>query len=183
MCQGDANCSNIKLDQEGKYHLLVLRILLFLILGVSITHIVTKNYELFSSSLILCIIMALFTICLNFFYGFILILSFIFSILQVLIFYGLRTQNSICKIPETIEDNKLKYFYIMNSICLVIYIISVYYTYYLTLKISDLSKSGGQYSTLNNSDPENRSSRNYINLNENNNTFRPFSGNGSILDN
>jgi len=183
MCQTE-DCTNIRLNESGKNYVFKLKCLLFLVVLIAIANIAIAKFNEFQSNLMLVILILIYIVCLNYIIGVFLIISLIFSLIQVFIFFGLKLQNYYAEIPEIDAKSKRNALYVINSFSLIVYIAITVYTYWLTEEVFDISKnSQNQYLALNNAgDMETGQNREPTNQNQNGNNFRAFSGQGTRLE-
>lgn len=193
MNQGSSSSSSS--NQKAKCYALVLKISASIICLLAIANIVIGNYNLITSYILDAIFILLFVFMFNSLMGAFLIMSLFYSSIPVLTFFGLKIQNSIMKI-YTFEDQYYVARFIINLISLVVFMVSIIYTYFLSMEI--LYPQSNTYNELGNVDtftPNENNNNNINSINQSNinntnvnnstnntNNFTAFTGQGKKLD-
>jgi len=167
--------------------ILYLRILAGCIAVLSILKLTVGDYNGFKSDLISSLFILLTTFCINQFLAGFLVISLLFSAITTLIFFGLQLQNYLFDIPNVIKTSTLNFLYVIHSLGLIFYSLTIYNCYKFYSDCSGVSGFGsGSYSLLNDNPAsqqrvDSSSDRNNESQQPNSN-FRAFTGTGTRLD-
>lgn len=166
--------------------ILNLRILAGCIGVLSILKLIVGDYNGFNSDLMTSLFIFMTTYCINGFLAGFLVISLLFSAIVTCVFFGLQLQNFFFDIPNTIPKNTLIFLFVIQSLGLIFYSLSIYncYKFYSDCMNSSAFNSAG-YSLLN--DNPATQQRGYASFNPNerpqhSSNFRPFTGSGARLD-
>ena len=165
MCIPDENMNP---TEECKHYVLVLRIMIGIFIVIGILNISIKKFNELNHILLMVMLILMVTLCLNYMMAGFLILMSIFFCINDIVFFLLRIQNSFAAIPELEIINIRNTEYITNSISLVAYFVTIYYSFALYKELLHMLTNMVPFSSLNNSENVNYDSRV-----ENRNIFNP----------
>lgn len=149
MCIPDENMNP---TEECKHYILVLRIMIGIFIVLGILNISITKFNELNHILLMVILILMVTFCLNYTMAGFLILMSIFFCINDVVFFLLRIQNSFAAIPDLEKINIRNTEYFTNSISLVAYFVTIYYSFALYKELLHMLTNMVPFSSLNNTE-------------------------------
>ena len=175
------NNNNLNPQKNKIATLTILKILSGCIAVLAFIKLLNKDSNGFTNDLITSLLIFMTTVCLNGLLSGFLVISLLFTIIQTSIFFLLQIQNFILNITSGIDKNNLINLYIINSLSLILYSLSVYFCYkfYGETNVMGFSQQNNRF----NDNSPNLLEQNQVENQRQNPNFRAFEGRGVRLDN
>lgn len=127
---------NNELSFEAKYNRFMIKVLFILCLFLSAISLVFKFQQEFHISVFTLLLLGIFICYLSRFFGILLVITLIFNLMQITLFFLLRLHNHLLKIEEKdFPNGKIVPKFIINSLFFLVFAFLLYYSYALVEEI------------------------------------------------